>query len=120
MKALLEAVEIGEAVEEHEIIRGYVDKLKSIIEKVLRAHPGRSRGDMLQTFVDCMNREELSEEQHALIDEAAWLCNRDDDHDYHGAFLYRGDDTWNLFMDAETAIRELSGLYSASTAASSH
>lgn len=114
MKDLLAAVEIGKAAHEHETIRGYVDKFKAIIEKVLGAHPGGSRGDILQALIDCMNREELSEEQQDLIDEVALLCNSDDDHDYHGALLYRGDGTWDLFGDVETAIKELSGLRSAS------
>lgn len=113
MRDLLAAVEIGEVAYEHEIIRGYVDKFKTIIEKVFSAHPGRSRGDMLQTLIDCANREDLTDEQLALIDEVALLCNNDDDHDYHGAFLYRGDGIWDLFGDVETAIREISGLRSA-------
>lgn len=119
MRDLMAAVEIGEAAYEHAIIRGYVDKFKAIIEKVLSAHPDRSRGDMLMTLIDCMNREELSDEQQELIDEVALLCNNDDDHDYHGALLYRGDGTWNLFGDVETAIRELSEPCSASASTSS-
>lgn len=114
MRDLLAAVEIGEAAYEHEIIRGYVDKFKATIEKVLSAHPGRSRGDMLQTLIDCLSRKELSDEQQEFIEEVALLCNNDDNHDYHGALLYRGDGTWDLFGDVETAIEELSGLCSAS------
>lgn len=118
MRDLLTAVKIGEAAYEHETIRGYVDKFKAIIENVLSAHPGKSRGDMLQTLIDCMNRKELSDEQQDLIDEVALLCNNDDDHDYHGALLYRSNGTWDLFGDFETAIEELSGLRSASTSVS--
>jgi TIR domain len=119
MKDLLAAVKIGEAAYEHEIIRGYVDKFKAIVERVLSAHPGRSRGDMLQTLIDCMNREEASDEQQNLVDEVALLCNNDDDHDCHGAVRYRSDGTWDLFGDVETAIQELSGLRSASASVSS-
>lgn len=120
MRDLLAAVEIGEAAYEHEIIRGYVDKFKRIITKVLDAHPGRSRGDMLQTLVDCMNRKELSDDQQELINEIAWACNEDDDSEYHGAVIYNDDGTWNLFDDVETAIEELSGLHAASASILSH
>jgi hypothetical protein len=113
MKTLLEAVEIGEAVYERDAIRAYVDKFKAIITKVLDVHPHRSRGEMLQTLVTCLNGEEVPEDEQYLINEFAWACDEDDDYEFHNALRYNGDGTWELSMDVETAIAELSGLRSA-------
>lgn len=112
MKTLLEAVEIGEAVYERDAIRAYVDKFKAIITKVLDAHPHRLRGEMLQTLVTCLSGEEVPKDEQYLINELAWACDEDDDYEFHNALRYKGDGTWELSMDVETAIAELGGLRS--------